>query len=142
MGLKSMEVVVAILFVSIAVCTLVLTPFFLKSRERLRLIELVRAASDNGQPLPPEVLSTLTAEPKQQRPSHIRDIRRGIVLLSAALAVEIFSYFAYLSAFMDEGNHRKAAEVPLVFAGLGALPLCVGLAFLLLGLTGKKSSED
>jgi len=136
-----------VFIVTLGICALFLTPAYLKSRERMRLIELVRTASEKGAPLPPEALSVLTAEPKQQRPSHIRDIRRGVVLLAFAVAFEIIALCIYVAGYTAERadsmpeaeDFSEIAAFSMGFAGFGAIPFCIGFAFLMLGLVGRKT---
>lgn len=111
----------------------------------MRLIELVRSGTERGEPMPPELLRTLMSEPKPNRPSHIRDMRRGIVLISFAIAVEIIAFCFYLAGRLgdldDPEEVSEAIGVGIAIAGFGAIPACIGLAFILLGMTGRKSAE-
>jgi hypothetical protein len=110
----------------------------------MRLLELVKSGSERGEPLPPELVRTLMTEPKPYRPSHIRDMRRGIVLISLAIAIEIIAFCIYTAVTLaesDPGDVNEAAGVGLSIAGFGAIPGCIGLAFVLLSMTGKKTAE-
>lgn len=143
-----MEEILIFLFLFSFLTAVIVGPSFLKSRERMKLIELVRASTDKGQPIPPEVLTTLVAEPKPQRPSHVRDIRKGVILLAVALAFEVMALCAYVagrfSSQVLEASPEDVVEgavAALIIGGLGAIPLCVGIAFVILGLVGRKNAE-
>jgi hypothetical protein len=137
-----MEVFATFFFIGVFLLTLILTPLFLRSKERMRLLELVRAGSERGEPMPPELVRTLMSQPKPYRPSHIRDMRLGIVLISFAIAVEIIAFCFYSAIRVDDPNDwNEAASVAIGIAGFGALPACIGLAFILLSLTAKKTAE-
>lgn len=139
-----MDVFAIFALIAVFLGSIILTPLFLRSKERMKLLEMVRGGSERGEPMPPELVRTLMSEPKPNRPSHIRDMRRGIVLMSFAIAVEIIAFCVYTAIAMtetDPGEVDPAAAVGLSIAGFGAIPACIGLAFILLSLTGRNSAE-
>lgn len=139
-----MEVFAVFFLIAVFLCVIILTPLFLRARERMKLIELVKSGSERGEPLPPDLLRTLMSEPRPNRPSHIRDRRRGIVLISLAIAIELIALCIYLAISYAESDPQEVGEaigVGLSIAGFGAIPACVGLAFILLSVTGKDAVE-
>src|SRR5436305_14310342 len=79
--------ILAIIFGSIA--SVIIVPFYLRSQERIRVQETLRAAIEKGQPLPTEVMATMedAARNVQLRaaPSPARDLRTGIIWLGIGL---------------------------------------------------------
>ena len=78
--------VVGIVFGSIT--ALILGPFYLyfRARSRDRLLQTLRVAFEKGQPLPPEMLASVSSEPQRPTPAPERDLRRGVILLAVAAA--------------------------------------------------------
>ena len=122
--------VFAILFLAIAAA--IIAPSYFRNRERMALQETLRAAYQNGQPVPPEVIDALTTQSKAvappRPPSPVRDIRLGVILLSVGAG---FGAFGYMISMIDDAEE---AFYPMV--GLGIIPAMIGLAFLALGLVG------
>jgi len=70
-------------------------------------------------------------------------MRRGVVLIAFAIAVEIIAFCFYSAILLgdDPEDFSEAAAVAIGIAGFGAIPGCVGLAFILLSITSKKTAE-
>jgi hypothetical protein len=107
-------VVPVVLFISIAVA--ISTALWFRFRGRAEVQHTIRTAIEKGQDLSPELLERLgdAVEPRQ------RDLRRGIVSVSLALA---FGVFAVVLGEQD-------AFRPIL--GLASFPLLIGIAYLIL----------
>lgn len=121
------DVVPIAVFVMVAV--IVVAPRYLKSLERQKMAEALRAAIEKGQPLPPEMISVLTADVKPP-PSPQRDLRRGMILLAVALALVVMGLLV--------GQGEPDATYPMI--GLAAIPGFIGLAFIAMSRLGRDRS--
>ena len=126
------ETLVPILVVFIvfgSMTAIILVPFWLRSRERARMQDTVRAAIQQGQSLPSDVIEAMTRGMKPI-PSRRRDFRRAVIWLAVAGAIGSWGLLDQLNAgWMHTSD----------WYGLAAIPLFVGLAFLVLGcLNGKR----
>ncbi|MEN5147377.1 DUF6249 domain-containing protein [Brevundimonas diminuta] len=109
------------------VVAIVVIPAWLKSRERREMQATLRSAIEKGQPLPPEVIETISKENVKPPATAARDLRTGVILLSVAVGIAIFGY-AVSFAEMD-------AYYPIV--GIAAIPGMIGLAFIILSFFNK-----
>lgn len=114
------------------IIAIVLGPVYLKSRERRELQETVRAAIDKGQPLPPEMIEAMTRDVSKTLPSRTRDIRRGIIWLAVGVGIAAFSYLSAIG-----WHDHDAGEFFGGTAGIAAIPVTIGLAFLVLSFFNK-----
>jgi Na+/H+ antiporter NhaD/arsenite permease-like protein len=112
------------LFAMIAI--IVVAPRYLKSLERQKMAETLRAAIEKGQPLPPEMINVLTADAKPP-PSPQRDLRRGVILLGVALGLVAMGLIIGLS--------EPDATYPTI--GIAAIPAFIGLALIAISRIGK-----
>lgn len=101
------------------IAAIVLVPRYLKSQERMKLQETLRLAIEKGQPLPPEVISSISADEPRRLPSAERDMRRGIVWLAVAVGLAAFG--------VAVGYEEPDATYPIL--GIAAFPAFIGLAF-------------
>ncbi len=118
------------------IAAIVVVPQILRSRERARLHETLRAAYERGQPVPPELIEALQGQRLPQSPidrSH-RDLRTGVVWLFVGLGLVAIGGIFYVGLY----NYGGSVETLATFAGFGAIPIFIGLAFLLLSLFGRK----
>jgi hypothetical protein len=114
-----------LLFTGVVVVTAQVT----KAAERKAFYETARAAVEKGQPLPPEVIEAMAAQPK--RPATAQsDLRAGMIWLAAGLGVIIFGF----AIGFEDGD----AVYPLM--GLGAIPLLIGVAMILLSFFNPNKS--
>lgn len=121
--------IVLIIFSSIV--AIILGPGYFKSREKQAMQEIVRAAIDKGEPMPPEMIDALTKEAKSRIPSAARDLRVGVILLAVSIGIALLGY-----AFSFVGGIEEAKAVyPIV--GMGAIPGAVGVAFIILSFFNK-----
>lgn len=119
--------IVLIIFGSIA--SLFLVPQYLRSMERQKLQDTLRAAIEKGQPLPPDVVQAMTTEVKPPRstPSPARDLRTGIVWLGVAIGLAAMG--------IAVGFEEPDATYPMI--GVAAFPAFIGLAFIVMYVLGK-----
>jgi len=108
-----------VLFVVTGFCTIAF--FFFNHKNRDAIMNTVQKSMDTGSDLTPDLLAKLGAaiNPK------IRDMRRGVVLLSIGIAGFLCSMF-----FMD-------AEVVSGIRAGSVFPLMMGLGFLLVWKLNK-----
>jgi hypothetical protein len=118
--------IVLIIFGSIA--SLFLVPAYLKSQERQKLQDTLRAAIEKGQPLPPEVIEAMTSDVKvRPKPSPQRDLRVGIVWVGVAVGL----------AAMGLAISFEDADALYPMLGVAAFPGFIGLAFILISFFGR-----
>jgi len=115
--------IVLIIFGSVA--SLFLVPAYLRSQERQKLQETLRAAIEKGQPLPAEIVDAMSTNVKIRPPaSPHRDLRLGIIWLGVAVG---FVGLALALNFEDPD-----ATMPLL--GVASFPGFIGLAFVVIAL--------
>jgi hypothetical protein len=118
--------IVLIIFGSIA--SLFLVPAYLKSQERQKLQETLRAAIEKGQPLPTEVIEAMTSDVKvRPKPSPQRDLRVGIVWIGVAVGL----------AAMGLAISFEDADALYPMLGIAAFPGFIGLAFVVISFFGR-----
>lgn len=128
------------------IAAIVIVPQYLRYKERARLHETLRLAYERGQAVPPELVDALTrgrgrgagaaaedfAYPVEDRAQ--RDLRRGVVWLAVGAGFVLIGA-AFYAGLYDVGG---APETFASFAGIGAIPACIGLAFLGLWWFGRR----
>ena len=117
--------IVAIVFS--AITAIVFGPSYLKSREKREIQTTVRHAIDKGQELPPELIDAMTKDVASKLPSRTRDLRRGVIWLAVGIG---FAAFSYLSNLGWNDHDMEGASAAMM--GLAAIPVTVGLAFIVL----------
>jgi hypothetical protein len=115
------------------ITAIVVGPTWLKSRERREMQETVRRAIDKGQALPPEVIDAMTNDVAKNLPSRTRDIRRGIIWLAVGIGIAAFS----LINGMGWGKDGWEDHVGDGLLGIAAIPVTIGLAFIVLSFFNK-----
>ena len=127
------------------IAAVVIVPQVLKSRDRQRMFETMRAAYERGQPVPPELVDAMT-RPRSRDADILdyvpestanRDLRRGIVWTAIGVGLVVIGLCFYAGLYNDGG----AAETLASFAAVGAIPLCIGFAFLGLWWFTRKSAR-
>jgi hypothetical protein len=113
----------------VMIAAIVIVPLYFKSIERQKLAETVRIAIEKGQPLPPEVIMTLTSAGKPARTPE-RDLRRGLLLVAVALGT------VGLGLALGVGD----ASTRYALVGSAAFPGFIGLAFIAIWFLGKPRS--
>jgi hypothetical protein len=120
-----------------AVAAVFILPSYFRSRDRARMHETLRIAYEKGQPVPPELIEALQVggqmpiENPQSRAA--RDLRAGIVWLAVGLGFVGIGVAFYAGLYYVGG----ASETFASFAAIGAIPIFVGLAFMLLSALGR-----
>jgi hypothetical protein len=120
----------------------ILTPIWLRSLERRKVLDAITLAAEKGFTLPAEQVTGLLAGVRPARPlppDHVRDTRRGVLLLAIAVAVVVIA--VAVSSIVRMSNEPEAAGI--VFAAVSsvaALPAMVGGAYLLLARLGRRAA--
>ena len=118
--------IVAIIFGSIAACFIV--PFWLRSQERIRVQETLRAAIESGQPMPTEMMETAARNINiRPAPSPSRDLRTGIIWLGIGLG--------FVAMGVALGYEEPDVTMPLL--AMAAFPVFIGLAFIALSFINR-----
>jgi Domain of unknown function (DUF6249) len=89
--------------------------------------ETIRHAINQGQALSPDMLASIT---RQINPA-IKDLRRGVLLLTISVAIGFFSYMMWL----EEGE----ALYPML--GIASFPALLGVAYLGLWVAGRGKQD-
>ena len=106
----------------IMVIAIVVIPAWLKSRERRDMQAVLRAAIEKGQPLPPEVVESLSRQEVKTPASARKDLRIGVILLAISLGIVLMAYTV--------GMIERDAYYPML--GASAIPGMIGVAFVIL----------
>lgn len=123
-----MQAVMIVLIIFGSIASLFLVPAYLKSQERQKLQDTLRAAIEKGQPLPPEVIEAMTSDVKvRPKPSPQRDLRVGIVWVGVAVGL----------AAMGLAISFEDADALYPMLGVAAFPGFIGLAFVLISFFGR-----
>jgi hypothetical protein len=120
-----MEILVPISFFAM-IAAIVIVPRYLRSLERRKMQETLRASIERGAPLPAEVLDALTTDVKP-RPTPASDLRTGVVWLGVGFGLAALGF----AISFEEPD----ALFPLL--GMSALPAFIGLAFILISMLGR-----
>ena len=124
--------ILIVLIIFSAITAVIFGPSYLKSREKREIQTTVRHAIDKGQPLPPEVLDALTKDVTRNLPSRTRDIRRGIIWLATGVGIAAFSLINELGMGGSNWDHEEGMVINGSLLGVAAIPITIGLAFLIL----------
>ena len=127
---------------------IIIVPQVLKSRDRQRMYETMRTAYERGQPVPPQFMESMTRRGAEReietagawsRPPAERDLRRGIVWTAVGVGLVLIGA---ISAAADWGVSWSDGRTDALAtcAALGAVPLCIGLAFLALWFFSSRKS--
>ena len=129
--------VVAIAFWA-CVGAIVLGPMWMRHRERQNMQDIVRAAYEKGLPVSPELITAMQANllPKAMRTREL-DLRRGIIFIAVGLGLVGLGYGLWygLMSTDDTAAYVSGGSV----AGFGAIPALIGIGYLVLWATGKKT---
>ena len=121
--------IVAIIFGSLAAVCIV--PFYLRSQERIRVQETLRAAIESGQPMPTEMMENAARNISiRPSPSPSRDLRTGIIWLGVGLG--------FIAMGIALGYEEPESTIPMV--ALAAFPVFIGLAFIVLSFVNRPKS--
>jgi hypothetical protein len=121
--------IVGIIFGSITV--VIVVPFWLRSQERIRVQETLRAAIENGQAMPTEVMENAARNINiRPVPSASRDLRTGIIWLGVGLG--------FVAMGIALGYEEPESTIPMI--AVAAFPVFIGLAFVALALINRTKS--
>ncbi|HEX3916556.1 MAG TPA: DUF6249 domain-containing protein [Caulobacteraceae bacterium] len=149
-GMENIEAIAQSLifwgFVLVLILGLSLGPRYLRSRERQRLYEVMRTAYEKGQPVPPELVASLSRQEAETAGASIpgfgpdRDLRRAVVLIAVGLGLAGLGFgLGYGISF---ASHVGGAVVGGIIAGSGAIPGFIGVAYLILWLTSGRGRRS
>jgi hypothetical protein len=99
-----------------------------RHRERMRAMEIANAALERQQPLTAEVLRILTGT--KPPPTGSADLRRGAFLIASGIALFVIGV-CLLVALATTGQ-PGAVAAGVGAAGVGAIPLAIGVALVVL----------
>jgi len=118
--------IIAIIFGSIA--AVIIVPFWLRSQERIRVQETLRAAIESGQAMPTDVMENAARNINiRPAPSPARDLRTGIIWLGVGLGLVAMGLV--IAYYEDDGG------IPLI--ALASFPVFIGLAFIALSVINR-----
>jgi hypothetical protein len=121
--------IVAIIFGSVAAVCIV--PFYLRSQERIRVQETLRAAIESGQPMPTEMMENAARNISvRPAPSPSRDLRTGIIWLGVGLG--------FIAMGIALGYEEPESTIPMI--ACAAFPVFIGLAFIVLSFVNRPKS--
>jgi hypothetical protein len=126
-----MEFVLQMFAVTLMPAIVILLPLYWRTRERQRLLETVRTALESGHPVPPQLIEAMarTVSREPSRPTPQRDVRRGSMLVAIALGLALIGLCIFIANSSGEG-----LAYAMAVTAVGAIPGCVGAAFIILGL--------
>ncbi len=118
--------ILAIIFGSIS--AMVIVPFWLRSQERIRVQETLRAAIESGQPMPTEIMENAARNINiRPQPSASRDLRTGIIWLGVGLG--------FVAMGVALGYEEPESTIPMI--ACAAFPIFIGLAFIVLSFVNR-----
>jgi len=118
------------------ITAIILGPTYLKSREKREMQQVVRHAIDKGQPMPPELIDAMTKDVQRRLPSKSRDIRQGIIWTAVGVGI---AAFAIINDLSDFGGRDWDSNFGGGLLGVAAIPITIGLAFLVLSIFNKNT---
>jgi len=126
-----MEAVLIVFIIFASIAAVIIVPFYLRSQERIRVQETLRAAIESGQPMPTEMMETAARNINvRPAPSPSRDLRTGIIWLGIGLG--------FVAMGVALGYEEPEATIPMI--ACAAFPVFIGLAFIALSLINRTKS--
>jgi len=116
----------------------ILVPIYLRSRDRARMYDTLREAYQQGQPVPPELVSALQ-QPVRAKVGADTDFRRGVMFSVVGLGVCLVGGALYYGLWA--ASPVAAAITGASIVGVGAIPGLLGVAFLALAWWGHRTAE-
>jgi hypothetical protein len=110
----------------------------LRSRERLRLLNVIVRMSEGGHPISPELLRSLPGG--REMPAPQIDFRRGVMLLAIGVALGAIGICVYLGIASEKAD--GAVAWGLSVAALGAIPAAIGVALIVLSREDRGAVES
>ena len=124
-----MTPILIVLIVFSAITAVIFGPSYLKSREKRDIQQTVRHAIDKGQQLPADLIDAMTRDVASKLPSRTRDIRRGIIWLAVGIGLAAFGVINDMGWSGNDDWHGNVGDGLL---GIAAIPVTIGLAFIVL----------
>lgn len=106
----------------IMIAAIIIVPAWLRSQERRKMADTLKAAIEAGHPIPPEFTAMLAGDSRGM-PSPNRDMRRGLILVAIALGLVAMGL-----ALGSAGHGPAHGMAPMI--GAAAFPGFIGLALL------------
>ena len=116
------------------IAAIVIAPRYFRSQERQKMADLMRAAIERGQPVPPEVIEAMSSNVRADggarapRPSAARDLRTGLIWLGIAVG---FASLGVAVSFED-------ADALYPMLGVAAFPGFIGVAFIIMWAVARE----
>ena len=118
-----------VMIICVVVCPILIVGYF-RNQDRQRLHETIRLLAEKGQPISPEMLSSLAASP--DRPNRGSDMRRGVTMIAVAIAMVVLGVALYP---LTEGS----ATGPLV--GSAAFPGFIGIGLIVMAFIRRRNLD-
>lgn len=122
--------VIVLVTLILGLTTVIVVPWIIKARARMKIHETLRYFADKGQALPDDVLAAL-AEPPRPLPAGERDLRAGIIWLSLAVGIA-----GVVSTVISVNDPEDVSWV--MVPGLAAFPAAIGLGYVFLWILNRK----
>jgi len=116
----------------------ILVPIYLRHRDRSQMQETLRTALEKGQTLPTELVTALqNSVASKTMPTREGDLRRAIVLIAVGLGFCALGYGLWfgLMSVDDTAAYITGGST----AGVGAIPGLIGVAYLILWASKRKT---
>ena len=116
----------------------ILVPIYLRHRDRSQMQETLRTALEKGQTLPTELVTALqNSVASRTMPTREGDLRRGIVLIAVGLGLAALGYGLWYGLMTVDDT--AAYITGGCTAGAGAIPGLIGVAYLILWASKRKT---
>jgi Domain of unknown function (DUF6249) len=130
--------VVSTVFFWSFLAAVILVPVYLRHRDRSQMQETLRTALEKGQTLPTELVTALqNSVASKTMPTREGDLRRGIVLIAVGLGLAALGYGLWYGLMTVDDTAAYIAGG--CTAGAGAIPGLVGVAYLILWASKRKT---
>ncbi|WP_372782951.1 DUF6249 domain-containing protein [Phenylobacterium sp.] len=108
---------------------------YLRSRERIRLLDVILATSQSGHPVSAELVRSLPGV--REIPAPQLDFRRGAILIAVGAALAAIGLCAYFGIASENGG--GAIAIGVAIAAMGAIPGCLGIALVVLSREDRRA---
>jgi hypothetical protein len=119
---------------------IVLVPAYLKHLDRQQMHETLRRAYENGQPVPPELITALqSSPPSSSMNTPDSDLRRGIVLIATGIGLAGLGYALWygLMTVSDTAAYIAGGCT----AASGAIPGLIGAGYVALWVSRRRRTD-
>ncbi len=130
--------IVATIFFWSFLTAVILVPIYLRHRDRSQMQETLRTALEKGQTLPTELVTALqNSVASKTMPTREGDLRRAIVLIAVGLGFCALGYGLWYGLMTVDDT--AAYITGGCTAGVGAIPGLIGVAYLILWASKRKT---